>query len=91
MGSAAAHSQSGSGKFGQLRTKRRKSVKAAERKRPIRWEIGPMTLIEKERLINDMLAETCDLMGKMIALIPPEHPELRLSACASSAAKLSWA
>ena len=41
-----------------------------------------MTLIDKERLINDMLADMCDLMGKMIALIPPEHPELRLSACA---------
>jgi len=41
-----------------------------------------MTLIEKERLINDMLADMCDLMGKTIALIPPEHAEARLSACA---------
>jgi hypothetical protein len=41
-----------------------------------------MNLVEKERLVSSMLAEMCDLIGKTIALIPPEHVELRVSACA---------
>jgi hypothetical protein len=33
-------------------------------------------------LINDMLADTCGLIVKTIALIPPERDAERLSACA---------
>ena len=31
---------------------------------------------------EELLADMCDLIGKTIALIPPEHAEERLSACA---------
>jgi len=37
---------------------------------------------DKGQLINDMLADMCGLIVKTIALIPPEHDEARLSACA---------
>ena len=33
-------------------------------------------------VINDILAEMCGLIAKTIALIPPEHDDERLSACA---------
>jgi hypothetical protein len=33
-------------------------------------------------LVNDMLADMCGLIVKTIALIPPEHDDERLSACA---------
>jgi hypothetical protein len=33
-------------------------------------------------LINDMLADMCDLIGKTLALIPTEYDKERLSACA---------
>jgi predicted dithiol-disulfide oxidoreductase (DUF899 family) len=36
----------------------------------------------KDALINDMLADMCGLIVKTIALIPPEHDDERLSACA---------
>ena len=36
----------------------------------------------KDPLINDMLGDMCGLIVKMIALIPPEHDDERLSACA---------
>jgi|SRR6516162_9521963 len=37
---------------------------------------------DKGQLINDMLADMCGLIVKTIALIPPEHDDARLSACA---------
>jgi 2-phospho-L-lactate guanylyltransferase (CobY/MobA/RfbA family) len=37
---------------------------------------------DREKLVNDMLADMCGLIGKTITLIPPEHAEERLSACA---------
>jgi predicted dithiol-disulfide oxidoreductase (DUF899 family) len=33
-------------------------------------------------LVNDMLADMCGLIVKTIALIPPEHDDERLAACA---------
>jgi hypothetical protein len=33
-------------------------------------------------VINDILADMCGLIAKTIALIPPEHDDERLSACA---------
>jgi hypothetical protein len=36
----------------------------------------------KDDLVNDMLADMCGLIAKTIALIPPEHDDERLSACA---------
>ena len=37
---------------------------------------------DKEQLLYDMLAEMCGLIVKTIALIPPEHDDERLAACA---------
>ena len=37
---------------------------------------------DKEQLLHDMLAEMCGLIVKTIALIPPEHDDERLAACA---------
>jgi hypothetical protein len=41
---------------------------------------------DKDQLFYDMLAnmlaDLCGLIGKTIALIPPEHDDERLSACA---------
>jgi hypothetical protein len=45
-------------------------------------EVGPMSYSDKEQLVNDMLADMCDLIGKALALIPPEYDKERLSACA---------
>ena len=36
----------------------------------------------KDDLVNDMLADLCGLIVLTIALIPPEHDDERLSACA---------
>lgn len=36
----------------------------------------------KDALIDDMLADMCGLIVKTIALIPPEHDDERLLACA---------
>ncbi len=36
----------------------------------------------KDDLVNDILADMCGLIAKTIALIPPEHDDERLSACA---------
>jgi hypothetical protein len=33
-------------------------------------------------MLANMLADMCGLIGKTIALIPPEHDDERLSACA---------
>ena len=41
-----------------------------------------MTDSNKEQLFHDMLADMCGLIGKTLALIPPEHDKERLSACA---------
>ena len=41
-----------------------------------------MTESDKEQLFYDMLADMCGLIGKTIALIPPEHDDERLAACA---------
>ena len=35
-----------------------------------------------DRLVSNMLADMCGLIVKTIALIPPEHDDARLSACA---------
>ena len=45
-------------------------------------KVGPMSYSDKEQLVNDMLADMCDLIGKTLALIPPEYDKERLSACA---------
>ena len=46
-------------------------------------EIGPMSSSHnKDDLVNDILADMCGLIAKTIALIPPEHDDERLSACA---------
>ena len=45
-------------------------------------EVGPMSDSDNEQLVNDMLADMCGLIGKTLALIPPEHDDARLSACA---------
>ena len=45
-------------------------------------EVGPMSDSDNEQLVNDMLADMCGLIGKTLALIPPEHDKERLSACA---------
>jgi hypothetical protein len=45
-------------------------------------ELGPMSDSDKEQLVSDMLADMCGLIGKTIALIPAEHDDERLSACA---------
>jgi hypothetical protein len=37
---------------------------------------------DKEPLVINMLADMCGLIVKTIALIPPEHDDARLSACA---------
>ena len=37
---------------------------------------------DKEQLVSNMLADMCGLIVKTIALIPPEHDDARLSACA---------
>ena len=37
---------------------------------------------DKEQLLHDMLAEMCGMIVKTIALIPPEHDDERLAACA---------
>ena len=39
-----------------------------------------MSHSDTENLVNGMLADMCGLIGKTIALIPPEHAEERLSA-----------
>jgi hypothetical protein len=36
----------------------------------------------KDDLVNDILADMCGLIAKTIALIPREHDDERLSACA---------
>jgi hypothetical protein len=36
----------------------------------------------KDDLVNDILADMCGLIAKTIVLIPPEHDDERLSACA---------
>jgi predicted dithiol-disulfide oxidoreductase (DUF899 family) len=36
----------------------------------------------KDDLVSDLLADMCGLIIKTIALIPPEHDDERLSACA---------
>ena len=36
----------------------------------------------KHDLVNDMLADMCGLIVKTITLIPPEHHDERLTACA---------
>jgi hypothetical protein len=36
----------------------------------------------KDDLVDDILADMCGLIAKTIALIPPEHDDERLSACA---------
>ena len=45
-------------------------------------EVGPTSDSDNEQLVNDMLADMCGLIGKTLALIPPEHDKERLSACA---------
>jgi predicted dithiol-disulfide oxidoreductase (DUF899 family) len=35
-----------------------------------------------DAMINEMLADMCGLIVKTIALIPPEHDDERLAACA---------
>jgi hypothetical protein len=45
-------------------------------------EVGPMSDSDKAQLVNDMLADMCGLIGKTLALIPPEYEKERLSACA---------
>ena len=37
---------------------------------------------DKEQLVSNMLADMCGLIVKTIALIPPEHDDERLAACA---------
>jgi hypothetical protein len=45
-----------------------------------------MTDSDKEQpfydMLANMLADMCGLIGKTIALIPPEHDDERLAACA---------
>jgi predicted dithiol-disulfide oxidoreductase (DUF899 family) len=36
----------------------------------------------KDDLVSDLLADMCGLIIKTIALIPPQHDDERLSACA---------
>ena len=36
----------------------------------------------KDDLVDDILADMCGLIAKTIALIPPEHDDERLAACA---------
>jgi predicted dithiol-disulfide oxidoreductase (DUF899 family) len=46
-------------------------------------EIGPMSGSHNtDDLVNDMLADMCDLIVKTMALIPPDRDDHRLSACA---------
>ena len=45
-------------------------------------ELGPMSDSDKEQLVSNMRADMCGLIVKTIALIPPEHDDARLSACA---------
>jgi hypothetical protein len=42
-------------------------------------------------LVNDMLADMCDLIVKTIALIPPDRDDDRLSACAFLLAQINEA
>ena len=45
---------------------------------------------DKEQLVNDMLADMCGLIGKTLALIPPEYDKERLSACAFVLDQMSY-
>jgi hypothetical protein len=51
---------------------------------PTQWTslAGAMSGGHKDDLVNDILADMCGLIAKTIALIPPEHDDERLSACA---------
>jgi hypothetical protein len=59
-------------------------LKQMESEQPVQWRIGKSDLlaVTRTKMVNDMLADMCRLIVKTIALIPPEHDDERLSACA---------
>lgn len=80
-------SSSASGTLGQLPTRQPKAAQTGGERAPHftrASEIGPMSSSHNkdDLVINDILAEMCGLIAKTIALIPPEHDDERLSACA---------
>jgi hypothetical protein len=72
--------------LGQLPARQRKAAQTGGERVPQftrASEIGPMIgSHNKDDLVNDILADMCGLIAKTIALIPPEHDDERLSACA---------
>ena len=80
-------SSSASETLGQLPTRQPKATQTGGGRAPHftrASEIGPMSSSHNkdDLVINDILAEMCGLIAKTIALIPPEHDDERLSACA---------
>jgi hypothetical protein len=78
-------SSSASETLGQLPTRQPKAAQTGGERAPHftrASEIGPMSSSHNkdDLVINDILM--CGLIAKTIALIPPEHDDERLSACA---------